>query len=173
MTILTKILRIGVNIQDKAPKIQSRSNAWEKPISPAPSTMACLGHMEETNLLDSKWSLHSPPAHFPTHLSTHTSWTDAKYTPQLMGPPSCLPIKGLSRKPSAPLPHHTQQPSPFPCSPPPLPPPPPIPSHPLHEMLSGIPREKENTCVTNLADRLTKELILHHPASGLKHLHLI
>lgn len=57
-----------------------------------------------------QWSLHSPPAQFHTHLSTHTSWTDAKYTPQLMSPPSCLPIKGLSRKPSAPLPHHPQPP---------------------------------------------------------------
>lgn len=147
----------------QTPKIQSRSNAWEKPIPPAPSTVACLGHMEETNLLDPKGSLYSPPARFPTPLST--SWTDAKDTLELMGPPSCLPIKGLSRKPSTPLPHHPEGPSPLPSSSP-------QPHRPL-KMLSGVPREKGNTCVTNLADGTTKELILHRPASALKHLHLI
>ena len=95
MTILRKILRAGVNVQDKAPKIRSRSNAWEKPIPPAPSTVACLRHMKETNLLEPEGSLHHPPAHCPP----------PSPPPGLMGPPSCLPIKGLSRKPSTPLPH--------------------------------------------------------------------
>lgn len=106
MTILRKILRAGVNVQDKAPKIRSRSNAWEKPIPPAPSTVACLRHMKETNLLEPEGSLHHPPAHCPP----------PSPPPGLMGPPSCLPIKGLSRKPSTPLPHHPQRPSPLPSS---------------------------------------------------------
>lgn len=44
--------------------------------------------------------------------------------------------------------------------------------HPLLQMLSDVTRGKVNTCATNLADRMTKELILHFSALVLKHLYL-
>lgn len=104
-------------------------------------------------------------AHLYTHPTTLTSRADEKSKPELRCPLSCLPIKVLQQK-TLPSPHLL---SPF-CS---LPRHRPSFPHPLLEVLPDVTGEKENNSAINLADKMTKKLILNYFALALERPRLI